>query len=309
MSACVGDNEIALCDRNCHKSIEQGLVDTGGIPVFLMPTRNRYGIIGPIPPEQLEPKAIAKSIAANPLAKAAGAQARRLFGAHELHVRRHVLRRGRRRGAARARASIASISTKRGTATRGSIPCIAIAMRCGATRPTHPKDGPTVFATHSTHKLLAALSQTSFIHIRDGRGAIDHGRFNEAYCSQASTSPLYALIASNDVAAAMMDGPAGQALTQETIDEAVACRLAVARVRQEFLAKKDWFFAPWNAEEVRDPKTGKRVPFHEAPAETARHGSELLGAASRRELAWIRGPAGRLVHARSDQVRRSCVPA
>ena len=74
---------------------------------------------------------------------------------------------------------------------------------------THPKDGPTVFATHSTHKLLAALSQTSFIHIRDGRGAIDHGRFNEAYCSQASTSPLYALIASNDVAAAMMDGPAG----------------------------------------------------------------------------------------------------
>ena len=31
MSACVGDAEIALCDRNCHKSIEQGLVLTGGI--------------------------------------------------------------------------------------------------------------------------------------------------------------------------------------------------------------------------------------------------------------------------------------
>jgi arginine decarboxylase len=131
----------------------------------------------------------------------------------------------------------------------------------------HPKDGPTVFATHSTHKLLNALSQTSFIHIRDGRSAIDHGRFNEAYCQQASTSPLYALIASNDVAAAMMDGPAGQALTQETIDEAVACRLATARVRQEFLAKKDWFFAPWNAEEIRDAKSGKRVPFHKASAE------------------------------------------
>ena len=123
-----------------------------------------------------------------------------------------------------------------------------------------------MFATHSTHKLLAALSQTSFIHMRDGRGAIDHGRFNEAYCSQASTSPLYALIASNEVAAAMMDGPAGQALTQETIDEAVACRLAVARVHQEFLAKKDWFFAPWNAEEVTGPK-GKRIPFHKASAE------------------------------------------
>jgi arginine decarboxylase len=132
---------------------------------------------------------------------------------------------------------------------------------------SHPKDGPTVFATHSTHKLLAALSQTSYIHIRDGRGAIEHGRFNEAYCLQASTSPLYALIASNDVAAAMMDGPAGESLTQETIDEAVACRLAVARVRQEFLAKKEWFFAPWNAEEVTDAKTGKRIPFHQASPE------------------------------------------
>ena len=65
------------------------------------------------------------------------------------------------------------------------------------------------------------------------------------------------------------DGRAGRASRsrRRRIDEAVACRLAVARARQEFLAKKDWFFAPWNAEEVRDPKTGKRVPFHEAPAE------------------------------------------
>jgi arginine decarboxylase len=56
-------------------------------------------------------------------------------------------------------------------------------------------------------------------------------------------------------------------LTQETIDEAVACRLAIARARQEFLARKDWFFAPWNADSVRDPKSGKRIPFHEVPAE------------------------------------------
>ena len=32
MSACVGDGELALCDRNCHKSIEQGLVISGGHP-------------------------------------------------------------------------------------------------------------------------------------------------------------------------------------------------------------------------------------------------------------------------------------
>ena len=38
---------------------------------------------------------------------------------------------------------------------------------------------PTVFATHSTQKMLAALSQASYIHVRDGKGAIDHHRFNE----------------------------------------------------------------------------------------------------------------------------------
>lgn len=266
MSACVGDDEIALCDRNCHKSIEQGLAITGGIPVFLSPTRNRYGIIGPIPPQWLEPEAIAKSIAANPLARAVGAK-RAVYS-----VLTNCTYDGMCYDADDAQALLAK-SVDRvhfdeawyGYARFNPMYRDRYAMR--GTPGTHPKEGPTVFATHSTHKLLAALSQTSYIHIRDGRGAIDHGRFNEAYCAQASTSPLYALIASNDVAAAMMDGPGGLALTQECIDEAVACRLAVARARREFEAKQDWFFAPWNAEEVTDPKSGRRIPFHEAPEE------------------------------------------
>jgi arginine decarboxylase len=266
MSACVGDNEIALCDRNCHKSIEQGLVITGGIPVFLSPTRNRYGIIGPIPPERLKPAAIAKAIAANPLARDHQSP-RPVYS-----VLTNCTYDGMCYHAADAQALLAK-SVDRihfdeawyGYARFNPMYRDRYAMRGSPT--DHPKDGPTVFATHSTHKLLAALSQTSYIHVRDGRGAIDHGRFNEAYCSQASTSPLYALIASNDVAAAMMDGPGGRTLTQDVIDEAVACRLAVARIRQEFLKKKDWFFAPWNPEKVKDPKTGKRLPFHEAPAE------------------------------------------
>jgi arginine decarboxylase len=266
MSACVGDDEIALCDRNCHKSIEQGLVNTGGIAVFLRPTRNRFGIIGPIPPQQLEPESIANAIATNPLAKASG---------HKRAVY-SVLTNCTYDGMCYNAADVETRLDKSvdrvhfdeawyGYARFNPMYRDRYAMRGNPN--THPKKGPTVFATHSTHKLLAALSQTSFIHIRDGRGAIDHGRFNEAYCTQASTSPLYALVASNEVAAAMMEGPAGQALTQETIDEAVACRLAVARARQEFLEKKEWFFAPWNAEEVLDPKSGKRVPFHQASAE------------------------------------------
>jgi arginine decarboxylase len=266
LSACVGDDQIALCDRNCHKSIEQGLALTGGIPVFFRPTRNRYGIIGPIPPECLEPQAILEAIAANPLARKASSK-RPVYA-----VVTNCTYDGMCYQAADAQTRLAK-SVDRihfdeawyGYARFNPMYRDRYAMRGSPS--DHPKDGPTVFATHSTHKLLAALSQTSYIHVRNGRGAIDHGRFNEAYCAQASTSPLYALIASNDVATAMMDGPGGQALTQDVIEEAVACRLAVARIRQEFLSKKEWFFAPWNAEEIKDPATGKRTPFHEASPE------------------------------------------
>ncbi len=270
MSACIGDGDVVLADRNCHKSIEQGLANTGGVPVFFRPTRNRYGIIGPIPPGQFEPEAIASSIAAHPLLKG-GAAKRAVYS-----VVTNCTYDGMCYHAVRAETALAK-SVDRihfdeawyGYARFNPIYRDRYAMRGDAT--THPQDGPTVFATHSTHKLLAALSQTSFIHIREGRGNIEHGRFNEAYCAQTTTSPLYALIASNDVAAAMMDGPAGEALTQETIDEAVACRLTLARVKREFSDKGEWFFAPWNAEQVVDPKSGKQIPFVDAPAELLAH--------------------------------------
>src|SRR6476620_11237236 len=69
--ASLTQNDIALCDRNCHKSIEHGLVMTGAIPVFLVPHRNRYGIIGPIYPEDLQPEAVRKHASANPLTASA----------------------------------------------------------------------------------------------------------------------------------------------------------------------------------------------------------------------------------------------
>ena len=57
--AAVARDQVALCDRNCHKSIEHSLVMTGAIPQYLVPLRNRYGIIGPIPPARLSKDAIA----------------------------------------------------------------------------------------------------------------------------------------------------------------------------------------------------------------------------------------------------------
>jgi arginine/lysine/ornithine decarboxylase len=133
--------------------------------------------------------------------------------------------------------------------------------------PADYKDGPTVFATHSTHKLLAALSQASFIHIRDGREPIEHARFNESFMMHASTSPFYPIIASNEISAAMMDGASGVALTTEAIREAVSFRQTVGRIKKEYAKRNDWFFGTWNATEVTDPKTKKRIAFEDAPAD------------------------------------------
>jgi arginine decarboxylase len=128
-----------------------------------------------------------------------------------------------------------------------------------------PAVGPTVFAVTSTHKLLAALSQASYIHVRDGRRPVEHGRFNESFMMHASTSPSYAVLASNEVAAAMMDGPGGRTLTTEAIAEAVAFRQAVRRIRRDFAAAGDWFFTTWNADEVAVAPGGRRIPFEDAP--------------------------------------------
>jgi arginine decarboxylase len=49
----VAPGDVVVVDRNCHKSILHAIIMTGAIPVFLKPTRNHYGIIGPIPKERV----------------------------------------------------------------------------------------------------------------------------------------------------------------------------------------------------------------------------------------------------------------
>ncbi|MDH4215819.1 MAG: beta-eliminating lyase-related protein, partial [Gallionella sp.] len=65
----VAPDDIVVVDRNCHKSILHAIMMTGAVPVFLTPTRNHYGIIGPIPKAEFEPENIQKKIDANPYIK------------------------------------------------------------------------------------------------------------------------------------------------------------------------------------------------------------------------------------------------
>jgi arginine decarboxylase len=262
LTASVARGRIVLCDRNCHKSIEHALTMTGGIPVYLRPSRNRYGLIGPIYTEHLRLEAISEAIAANPLT--AGT-----FTPRAVHC-------------------IITNSTYDGLCTKTtrqielldpSVDRIHFDEAWYAYARFHPlyvnrfgmngeaadHRGPTVFATHSTHKVLAALSQASFIHVRDGRSAIPQGRLNEAFMMHSSTSPFYPIIASNDVATSMMDGPGGRALTSESIQEAVGFRQMIGRIRKQFEGRGQWFFETWNAQTVTNPDTFETYPFEEAP--------------------------------------------
>ena len=52
----VSRGDLVLCDRNCHKSILHSLIMTGATPIYLTPSRNGLGIIGPISKDQFTPR-------------------------------------------------------------------------------------------------------------------------------------------------------------------------------------------------------------------------------------------------------------
>lgn len=260
LMASVTRDQVTLCDRNCHKSVEHAMTLSGAIPTYLMPVRNYLGLIGPIPSARLHSAAVAASIAANPLvtAKIDPAPVHAVITNSTYDgLCYDVERVGHLLGASVDRLHFDEAWY--GYARFNPLYAGRFAMHgaAGAAK----AGGPTVFATQSTHKLLAGISQASYIHVRDGRRAITHARFNEAFMMHASTSPQYAIIASNDIAAAMMDGPGGRALTDETIVEAVAFRQTVARLGAEFAARGDWFFSAWQPDSV-DRVDGSSTPFH-----------------------------------------------
>src|SRR4029453_16194422 len=114
---------------------------------------------------------------------------------------------------------------------------------------TQPARSPhaITFATQSTHKLLAALSQASMIHVQHGeKRRLDMPRFNESFMMHTSTSPQYGIIASLDVAAAMMEQPAGRSLVQETIDEALSFRRALSGAGRQLGG--NWWVRVWQPE-------------------------------------------------------------
>ncbi|CAM4285523.1 arginine/lysine/ornithine decarboxylase [Comamonas aquatilis] len=252
----VAPGDVVVVDRNCHKSILHSIIMTGAIPVFLKPTRNHFGIIGPIPQSEFSIESIQAKIAANPLLKGVDAKT--------VKPRVLTLTQSTYDGV------LYNTETIKGMLDgyvanlhfdEAWLPHAAFhpfygsyhAMGKKRKRPVHS----VVYATQSIHKLLAGISQASHVLVQDSQTEkLDHPLFNEAYLMHTSTSPQYSIIASCDVAAAMMEPPGGTALVEESILEALDFRRAMRKVEEEF-GDDDWWFEVWGPEALAEEGVGR----------------------------------------------------
>ena len=258
----VAPGDIVVVDRNCHKSILHAIMMTGAIPVFLMPTRNNFGIIGPIPKSEFAWESIQKKIAANPFIIDKTAKPRVLTITQSTYD-----------GILYDVEDIkAELDGKIDTLhfDEAWLPHAAFHdfygdyHAIGADRPRCKES--MIFSTQSTHKLLAGLSQASQILVQDAENQkLDRDIFNEAYLMHTSTSPQYSFIASCDVAAAMMEAPAGTALVEESITEALDFRRAMRKVEQEW--GTDWWFKVWGPDDLSEEGIEERDAWMLKPGE------------------------------------------
>jgi arginine/lysine/ornithine decarboxylase len=251
----VAPDDVVVVDRNCHKSVLHAIIMTGAVPVFLKPTRNHYGIIGPIPQSEFEPATIQAKIKANPLLKGVDAK--------KVKPRVLTLTQSTYDGVLYNTETIKNMLdgyVANLHFDEAWLPHAAFnpfygtyhAMGKKRERPMHS----VVYATQSIHKLLAGISQASHVLVQDSQKTkLDRHLFNEAYLMHTSTSPQYSIIASCDVAAAMMEPPGGTALVEESIAEALDFRRAMRKVDDEY--GKDWWFKVWGPDELVEDGIGR----------------------------------------------------
>lgn len=249
----VGPDDIVVVDRNCHKSNLHAIMMTGAIPVFLNPTRNHYGLIGPIPKEEFSMESIQKKINANPFIKDKNKKPRIL-----------TLTQSTYDGISYNVETIKGLLDGKIHALHFDEAWIPHAAFHDFYKNMHAigKDRPrttdsVIYATQSTHKMLAGLSQASQILISESQNKkLNKHVFNEAYLMHTSTSPQYSIIASCDVAASMMEAPGGTALVEESLSEAMDFRRAMHKVDVEW--GDDWWFKVWGPQDISDEGIGQQ---------------------------------------------------
>lgn len=221
-----------LIDRNCHKSLTHLLMMSDIIPLYLHPARNAYGILGGIPQREFTRESITEKVA-------------QTKNAHwPVHA---VITNSTYDGLLYNTDYIKQVL---------DVPSIHFDSAWVPYTNFHEiyegksgmsgerVAGKVFYETQSTHKLLAAFSQASMIHIK---GDYNEGTFNEAYMMHTTTSPNYSIVASMETAAAMMRGKPGRRMIMRSIERAMHFRKEVRRLRSE---SDNWFFDVWQPEAI-----------------------------------------------------------
>ena len=265
----IAQDDIVLADANCHKSICHSLTVTGARPVYFKPTRNGYGMIGLVPLKRFSPKNVQKLIAKSPFA--AGARSQEPTYAVVTNSTYDGLCYNVDQVVEQLAKSVSRVHFDEAWYAYAKFHPI-YRGRYAMGVPDEMPDRPAIFSVQSTHKMLAAFSMGSMIHVKlSDRAPLDFDQFNEAFMMHGTTSPFYPLIASLDVAAAMMDEPAGPTLMDETIGDAISFRQAMSsiahRLRVESANGEAWFFGIYQPERVTDPISRETILFEDAEDE------------------------------------------
>ena len=221
-----------LIDRNCHKSLTHLMMISNVIPIYLRPTRNAYGILGGIPQSEFKHETIEKRVKETPNAT---------WPVHAVVTNSTYDGLFYNTGFIKNTLDVKSIHFDSAWVPYTNFSPIyqgLAGMSGGRT------EGKVIYETQSTHKLLAAFSQASMIHVK---GEINEATFNEAFMMHTSTSPFYPIVASTETAAAMMRGNVGHRLIDESIDRAIRFRKEIKRLREE---SDSWFFDVWQPENI-----------------------------------------------------------
>lgn len=221
-----------LIDRNCHKSLTHLMMMTDITPIYLRPTRNAYGILGGIPQSEFQRDTIVDRVNAT-----AGAT----WPSHAVITNSTYDGLLYNTDFIKQTLDVKSIHFDSAWVPYTNFHPI-YQGKCGMSGKR--TDGKVIFETQSTHKLLAAFSQASMIHVK---GEINEETFNENYMMHTTTSPHYGIVASTETAAAMMKGNAGKRLIDGSIQRAIKFRKEIKRLRNEC---DGWFFDIWQPDHI-----------------------------------------------------------
>jgi len=248
-SAHLKRGDTVIVDRNCHKSILHSLILTGANPVYLSPTRNPYGIIGGIDKESFTKEYIEQQINESPLVTDKSKPPKMIVITnstydgllYDVDIIREQLKE-----------YIDVIHFDEAWISYAHFH--PFYDKRHATSFASSDEYPTMFATQSPHKLLAAFSQSSMIHVKQGKKPIDEEHLNQSFMMHSSTSPQYTIVASCDVSAHMMKGTLGKTLIEDTLEEALVFREKMEQIQNDLQENEDpkqrWWFSIWEPHTV-----------------------------------------------------------